>query len=159
MLVMFAGENRDDWDDLLPAVMMVYRSSVHKSTGLSLYRLMFGEECTLPMDVGLPRQEPDLPDPISSPYAVWVRDALEVAYDVRRHSGQAVQRQKNSMIRERSDGCSPWGIGSCVITPLQISANLTLLGLVRILLCPWVDGLLGFSDIRIHSLSLYIVRI
>ena len=47
MLSMFAGENRDDWDDLLPVVMMAYRSSVHKSTG---YRLMFGEECTLPMD-------------------------------------------------------------------------------------------------------------
>ena len=95
MLAMFAGENRDDWDDLLPAVMMAYRSSVHESTGFSPYRLMFGEECTLPMDVGLPRQEPDLPDPISSPYAVWVRDALEVAYDqVRRHSGQAVQCQK-----------------------------------------------------------------
>ena len=36
-----------------------------------------------------------LPDPISSPYAVWVCDASEVAYDqVRRYSGQAVQRQK-----------------------------------------------------------------
>ena len=92
MLAMFAGENRDDWDDLLPAVMMAYRSSVHESTGFSPYRLMFGEECTLPMDVGLPRREPDLPDPISSPYAVWVRDALEVAYDqVHRHSGQVVK--------------------------------------------------------------------
>ena len=30
MLAMFAGENRDDWDDLLPAIMMAYRSSVHK---------------------------------------------------------------------------------------------------------------------------------
>ena len=47
------------------------------------------------MDVGLPRQDTDLPDPITSPYAVWVRDALEVAYDqVRRHSVQAVRRQK-----------------------------------------------------------------
>ena len=47
------------------------------------------------MDVGISRQEPDLPDPITSPYAVWVRDALEVSYDqVRRHSGQAVRRQK-----------------------------------------------------------------
>ena len=27
-LLMFVGENRDDWDDLLPAVMMAYRSSV-----------------------------------------------------------------------------------------------------------------------------------
>ena len=79
MLAMFAGENRDDWDDLLPAVMMAYRSSVHESTGDSPCRLMFGEECTLPMDVGLPRQDPDLPDPITSPYAVWVRDVLEVA--------------------------------------------------------------------------------
>ena len=51
MLAMFAGENRDDWDDLLPAVMMAYRSSVHESMGFSPYRLMFGEECTLPMDV------------------------------------------------------------------------------------------------------------
>ena len=72
----------------LQAVMMAYHSSVHESTGFSLYRLMFGEECTLPKDVGLPRREPDLPDPISSPYAAWVRDALEVAYhQVRRHSG------------------------------------------------------------------------
>ena len=40
MLAMFTGEHRDDWDDLLPAMMMAYnyRSSVH-------YQLMFGEEC------------------------------------------------------------------------------------------------------------------
>ena len=59
MLVMFAGEHKDDWDDLLPPVMMVYRSSVHESTGFSPYLLMFGEECTLPMDIGLPHQDPD----------------------------------------------------------------------------------------------------
>ena len=35
MLAMFAGKNLDDWDDLLPAVMMAYRSSVHESTGFS----------------------------------------------------------------------------------------------------------------------------
>ena len=95
MLAMFASKNREDWDDLLPAVMMAYRSSVHQSTGFSPYRLMFGEECTLPMDIGLPKQQSDLPDTISSPYVVWVRDALEVAYEqVRRYSGQVVQRQK-----------------------------------------------------------------
>ena len=96
MLAMFTGEDRDDWDDLLPAVMLAYRSSVHESTGFSPYRLMFGEECALPgMDVGLPRQDQDLPDPIRNPYALWVRDELEVTHDqVRRHSGQAVQWQK-----------------------------------------------------------------
>ena len=36
---------------------------------------MFGEECTLLMDIGLPRQQPDPLEGISSPYAVWVKDA------------------------------------------------------------------------------------
>ena len=95
MLGMFAGKNRDDWDDLSPAVMMAYRSSVHESTGFSPYRLMFGEECTLPMDIGLPTEQLQSSDEITSPYAVWVRDALEEAYEqVRLHSGQVVQRQK-----------------------------------------------------------------
>ena len=34
---------------------------------------MFGEECTLPMDIGLPKEQSDTPDTITSPYAIWVR--------------------------------------------------------------------------------------
>ena len=49
----------------------------------------------LPMDIGLPRQQLDPQEGITIPYAVWVKDSLEVAFDqVRRHLGQAVQRQK-----------------------------------------------------------------
>ena len=95
MLAMFTGEHKDDCDDLLPPVMMAYRSSVHESMGFSPYRLMFGEECTLSMDIGLPSWQPDLAEDVTSPYAVWVKDSLDVAFvQVRRHSGQAVQRQK-----------------------------------------------------------------
>ena len=55
MLAMFASENKDwDWDDLLPAAMMAYRSSVHESTGFSPYRFIFREECTLLMDIVSP---------------------------------------------------------------------------------------------------------
>ena len=44
---------------------------------------------------GLPHRIQDSPDPIKNLYAVWVREALEVAYDqVRCHAGQAVRRQK-----------------------------------------------------------------
>ena len=95
-LAMFAGEHRDDWDDLLQAVMITYQSSVHESTGFSPYRLMFGEECILPMDVGLPHHSQDLPNSIQNRYALWVRDVLDVAYDqVRCRAGQAVRRQKH----------------------------------------------------------------
>ena len=49
---------------------------------------MFGEKCTLPMDVALTGCERDSPDPIQNLYALWVRDALEVAYDLARcHAG------------------------------------------------------------------------
>ena len=61
-------------------------------SGFSPYRLMFGEECTLPMDIGLSRRQQDPSEDITSLYAVWVKDSLEVAFDqVRRNSGQAVQ--------------------------------------------------------------------
>ena len=47
------------------------------------------------MDIGLSRRNTDLLDPIHTPYALWVRDALEVVYNqVCCHAGQAVQRQK-----------------------------------------------------------------
>ena len=95
ILALFAGEHRDDWDDLLPVVMMAYHSSIHKSTAFSPYQLMFGEECTLPMDVGLPRRDTDSPDPINNLYPLWVGDTLELSYDqIRCHAVQAVRRQK-----------------------------------------------------------------
>ena len=144
MLAMFMGEKHDDWDDLLLAVMMAYRSSVHESTGFTLYHLMFGEECTLPMDVGLPRRDQDLPDPIKNLYALWVRDALEVAYDqVRRHSGQAVRRQKwlyNNRAVQRL-----FAVVDCAITRQLKSASWTRPGLVHILWCRSLDGIRRFS--------------
>ena len=64
---------------------------------------MFGEECTLPMDVGLPRRNHDMPHPIKNRYALWVRDALEVAYDeVRRHAGQAVFLRQKRLCDKRA---------------------------------------------------------
>ena len=40
---------------------------VHESTGFSPYRLMFGEECMLPMDIGLPCRKPDLAEDVTIP--------------------------------------------------------------------------------------------
>ena len=56
---------------------------------------MFGEECTLPMDVGLLRRDKDSPDPIQNLYALdlWVSEALKMAYNqVCCHACQAVRR-------------------------------------------------------------------
>ena len=76
--------------------MHAYRTSVHESTGYSPYRLMMGEEFSLPQDVNteelrLSRENEVAPHP----FAAWVRDALEVAYHQVRHSlNRTAARQK-----------------------------------------------------------------
>ena len=87
MLSMFVNDRRDNWNELLPYFMHAYITSVHESTGYSPFRLMMGEECSLPHDVSTAelrthREHVTLPHP----FATWVRDALEVAYDHVRES-------------------------------------------------------------------------
>ena len=82
MLAMFAGEHKDDWDDLLPPVMMAYRLSVHESTGFSPYRRMFGEECMFPMDIGMPHQ---YPDPVQTRRFV-MEDRVTVVFVIREYT-------------------------------------------------------------------------
>ena len=67
--------------------MHAYRTSVHESTGYSPYRLMMGEECSLPQDVNTEELRSSWENEVAPhPFAAWVRDALEVAYDQVRHS-------------------------------------------------------------------------
>ena len=87
MLSMFVNDRRDNWHELLPFVMHAYRTSVHESTGYSPVRLMLGEECSLPQDVTTEELRVSRDHDVAPhPFAVWVRDALEVAYDHVRHS-------------------------------------------------------------------------
>ena len=48
MLAMFVTREHDNWDDLLPFMMLAYNTTVHTSTGFTPHRLVFGEECNLP---------------------------------------------------------------------------------------------------------------
>ena len=87
MLSMFVNDRWDNWHELLPFVMHAYQTSVHESTGYSPFRLMMGEECSLPQDVTTEEVRASREHDVAPhPFAVWVRDALEVAYDQVRHS-------------------------------------------------------------------------
>ena len=87
MLSMFVNDRRDNWNELLPYVMHAYRMSVHESTGYSPFRLMMGEESSLPQDVSTAELRTNREhDTSPHPFATWVRDALEVAYDHVRES-------------------------------------------------------------------------
>ena len=82
MLSMFVNDRRDNWNELLPFVMHAYRTSVHESTGYSPFRLIMGEECSLLQDVSTAELRTKRENDVAPhPFATWVRDALEVAYD------------------------------------------------------------------------------
>ena len=77
-------------------VVHVRTERVHESTGYSPFRLMMGEECSLPQDVSTSELRTHREHDISPhPFATWVRDEMEVAYDhVRESLHRTVARRK-----------------------------------------------------------------
>ena len=54
MLAKTTDKNQRNWSELLPYVMLAYRTSVHESTGYTPYFLFFGLGATLPIDLQFP---------------------------------------------------------------------------------------------------------
>ena len=81
MLAMYVDENRSDWDDHLPYIMMAYRAAVHESTKCTPNLLMLGREICLPIDI-IAGSLPDMSThecPIK--YVEWVKDAMERSFE------------------------------------------------------------------------------
>ncbi|KAL8581212.1 hypothetical protein ACOMHN_038313 [Nucella lapillus] len=56
--------DNDDWDELLPAALFAYRTSVHKYTQFSPFLALYGEQAKLPFDVTGDANEQDLNEEI-----------------------------------------------------------------------------------------------
>ena len=165
MLSMFVNDRRDNWHVLLPFVMHAYRTIVHESTGYSPYRLMMGEECSLPQDVNTEELRSSRENEVAPhPFAAWVRDALEVAYmyDQVRHSlNRMAARWKRlydvkAVNRKFPVGSWPGDRGCCNITHQRLRKSWDPLGLD---LNRWYDKqpatLLVYKKDRTPPLSSY----
>lgn len=96
MLSLFVEENQSNWDVLLPYVMMAYRSSIHSSTGFTPYKVIFGQEIVLPVDVMLSL---DNGERFSSAieYVARLLDTLSTVVEaVKGHQLRASARQKTA---------------------------------------------------------------
>ena len=80
MLSMFVNENRSDWDDHLPFLMMAYRSSIQESTKCTPNLLMLGREVSLPIDVIVGTPNAGHEEKCHVQYIEWIRDALRRAH-------------------------------------------------------------------------------
>lgn len=90
-------EDRKDWDEALPFVMMAYRSTPQESTGLTPNMLMLGREVRTPTDLQYPPPEGDHEYECHTEYAEWVRSVQREAHELARtHLQAAAQRQKRN---------------------------------------------------------------
>ena len=92
LLSAFVNEEHTDWDQLLPYVMMAYRSSEHETTGFTPNYMMLGREISVPMDI-------QFGSPVERTFASdWVnklRERMEWAHDLARANiNSAMLRQK-----------------------------------------------------------------
>ena len=97
MLKAYVNDNRDDWPDQLPAVVCAYRATAHESTGVSPYRMLYGREMTMPVDVQFPTENQDTPPQCPHEYVQWMTDSLTDAHSfARTRLSKAALRQKKS---------------------------------------------------------------
>ena len=96
-ITLLVSREHDNWDDLLPFMMLAYNTTVHTTTGFTPYRLVFGEECNLPGNLVHRELRPDPPPGDPGTYASWVQQALYESYDeVRAQQQRATHRQKRN---------------------------------------------------------------
>lgn len=94
MLSLFVDENQMNWDRLLPYVMMAYRSSVQASTGFTPYKVLFGQEMVLPVDIVLGVDNMQKFQSVNE-YVTGIAESLStIVAAVKKHQSQASQRQK-----------------------------------------------------------------
>ena len=108
MLSKFVSQHQKDWDVHLPKVMMAYRSSEHASTKFPPFRLMFGRDVRLPLDVMFGRT----PNPCDNygKYVGELRTVLEEAHELARiHLAAAQHRQKEYYDRHAAG--QPYAVG------------------------------------------------
>ncbi|CAG2204118.1 unnamed protein product [Mytilus edulis] len=116
MLTFYCQNDQRNWDEILPQVMMAYRSSVHASTGQTPNMMMFGRNIFLPMEAVIPR--PDGPNESTSPetdkYVNELQDAMSKSHVLaRKHLKQNSEYQKRhydlkAVKRELQVGQAVW---------------------------------------------------
>ena len=154
MLAMFVSQEHDNWDDLLPFMMLAYNTTVHTTTGFTPYRLVFGDECKLPGNLVHRELRADPPPGDPGTYASWVQQALYESYDeVRAQQQRATHRQKRNYDSKAVARAFPIGCWTLRYYPPARKNKLCSpwIGPYKIVRAPmeWVVGIQIDADARI----------
>ncbi|KRX45992.1 Retrovirus-related Pol polyprotein from transposon [Trichinella murrelli] len=103
MLSTKAEADKKNWDPVLPLTLLAYRTSIHESTGATPYRVLYGREATLPIDLmyGLPEVPPRTP----AKYIWDLRKDLADSFCKIRERLQTESRRQKKWYDRRTTDC------------------------------------------------------
>ena len=94
MLSKYIESNQRNWDEVLPLLLMAYRSSKQESTKMTPSMMMLGREIDLPVDLIYPAP-PSEPKSSSEEYVLDLQNKMKKVHDIARASLlEAGQKQK-----------------------------------------------------------------
>ena len=103
MLAKTTDKNQRNWSELLPYVMLAYRTSVHESTGYTPYFPFFGHEATLPIDLQFPPPS-DATWTTYHEYVAEIRLRLHTAYEHARQYPVGQQKRQHALYNAKIHG-------------------------------------------------------
>ncbi len=96
--------NPYDWEDLLLRALFALRTAVCRSTGLALYQILFGRDCSSPIDNIFGGPSDGLDEPGVMDYLQKLRKCVLNAHKyARKHLSVAVRHQRRQYHKERKD--------------------------------------------------------
>ena len=113
ILSTFVVEHQTDWDEMLDQAVFAYNTSVHESTKLSPYEMVFGRPARMPIEVelGIPVRSPSS----QSDYSRSLRKAIHYVNEIaRRHLETARKQQCRQYDSKNSREWKPFESGQMV---------------------------------------------
>ena len=100
MLTKSIKEEQSNWSQLLPYVMMAYRSSVHESTAYTPQFLVFGQELSLLLDCMYPNLQQNETADIHE-FVHNKQQALQRAFQLIRRNLNEKQKRRNAIYDQK----------------------------------------------------------
>lgn len=93
MLSKLVNGNQDNWDSLIPQTLLAYRTATQSSTGVTPYRMMFGREARLPVDVMVDSEPPNEKRQSYNEYVEMQKSKLQQAFEIARQNTRVATRR------------------------------------------------------------------